>query len=116
MTRFPRWGLRARFVIAFVDVALVAADLATIYSNLNLDSHVTSAARARLERSVTHFGDVAGVVYSDSGGWTEGAISTYLTWRRWTIWQCRSSVMWVKPSCASRPARQWSLADRRQRP
>jgi len=68
--------LRARLVIAFVGVALLAADLATIYSNLNLGSHVASAAQARLERSATHFGDVAGVVYRDSGGWTDGAVAT----------------------------------------
>ena len=76
MTRLPRLGLRARLVIALVGVALLAADMATIYSNLNLNSHVTSAARARLARSATHFGDVAGVVYRDSGGWTKGATVT----------------------------------------
>ena len=76
MTRLPRLGLRARLVIALVGVALLAADMATIYSNLNLNSHVTSAARARLARSATHFGDVAGVVYRDSGGWTKAATVT----------------------------------------
>jgi two-component system sensor histidine kinase BaeS len=76
VTRFPRLGLRARLVIAFVGVALLAADMATIYSNLNLNSHVASAAQARLARSATHFGDVAGVVFRDSGGWTPGAITT----------------------------------------
>jgi len=76
VTRLPRLGLRARLVIALVGVALLAADMATIYSNLNLNSHVTSAARARLARSATHFGDVAGVVYRDSGGWTKGATVT----------------------------------------
>jgi len=74
--RFPRLGLRARLVIAFVGVALLAADMATIYSNLNLNRHVASAAQARLARSATHFGDVAGVVFKDSGGWTQGAITT----------------------------------------
>jgi two-component system sensor histidine kinase BaeS len=74
--RFPRLGLRARLVIALVGVALLAADMATIYSNLNLNGHVSSAAQARLARSATHFGDVAGVVFSDSGGWTQGATTT----------------------------------------
>jgi two-component system, OmpR family, sensor histidine kinase BaeS len=76
VTRFPRLGLRARLVIAFVGVALLAADMATVYSNLNLNSHVSSAAQARLARSATHFGDLAGVVFRDSGGWTPGAITT----------------------------------------
>ena len=76
MSRLPRLGLRARLVIAFVGVALLAADMATIYSNLNLNSHVASAAQARLARSATHFGDVAAVVYEDSGGWTQAAFTT----------------------------------------
>jgi two-component system sensor histidine kinase BaeS len=76
VTRFPRLGLRARLVIAFVGVALLAADMATIYSNLDLNRHVSSAAQARLARSAMHFGDVAGVVFRDSGGWTPGAITT----------------------------------------
>ena len=66
-------GLRGRLVVSFVGVALLAADLATIYSNLSLNSHVKAAAEARLARSATHFADVAGVVYADSGGWTPEA-------------------------------------------
>ena len=62
-------------MVAFVGVALLAADMATIYSNLQLNSHVTSAATARLERSATHFGQVAGVVYTDTGGWTPDAVA-----------------------------------------
>src|SRR5450756_1726306 len=38
------WGLRARLIVALVGVALLAADMATVYSNLNLDSHVAAAA------------------------------------------------------------------------
>ena len=68
-----RMGLRGRLVVSFVGVALLAADLATIYSNLSLNSHVKSAAKARLARSATHFADVAGVVYADTGGWTPEA-------------------------------------------
>jgi len=71
-----RWSLRTRLIIAFVGVALLAADLATVYSNLNLNAHVTAAAEARLGRSAVHFGEVAGVIYSDSGGWTPVARET----------------------------------------
>ena len=70
-----RWGLRAKLVIALVGVALLAPDMATIYSNLQLNSRVTSAATARLERSATHFGEVAGVVYTDTSSWTPGAVA-----------------------------------------
>lgn len=68
-----RFGLRARLVVAFVGIAILAADLATVYSNLQLNSHVTAAAEARLARAAEHFGDVAGVVYADAGGWTTQA-------------------------------------------
>jgi two-component system sensor histidine kinase BaeS len=71
-------GLRARLIISFVGVAILAADLATVYSNLNLESHVMAAAEARLARSATHFADVAGVVYGDAGGWTKEARETLL--------------------------------------
>ena len=71
----PRWGLRARLVVALVGVALLAADMATIYSNLQLNSHVTSAAEERLGRSATHLGEVAGVVYADNDGWTPDAVT-----------------------------------------
>jgi two-component system sensor histidine kinase BaeS len=57
-------------VIAFVGVALLAAVLATVYSSVSMDAHVAAAAKARLERSATHFGDVAAVVYEQNGGWT----------------------------------------------
>ena len=75
MRRPFRWGLRARLVVALVGVALLAAEMVTIYSNLQLNAHVTAAAEARLERSATHFGEVAGVVYADSGGWTPQAVA-----------------------------------------
>jgi two-component system sensor histidine kinase BaeS len=76
VSRRNPWGLRARLIIALVGVALLAADMATIYSNLNLDSHVAVAAEARLQRSATHFGDVAGVVYAANRGWTDSALAT----------------------------------------
>lgn len=75
MTRLPRWGLRARLVVAFVGVALLAAVLATVLSSLNMNSHVESAAQARLQRLAHHFGMVTGVVYTDEGGWTAGAVA-----------------------------------------
>jgi len=71
-----RWSLRTRLIVAFVGVALLAADLATVYSNLNLNSHVRAAAEARLHRSAIHFGEAAGVVYADNGGWTLAARET----------------------------------------
>lgn len=71
-------GLRARLVISFVGVAVVAAIVPTVYSNLNLSAHVRSAAEARLSRTAMHFADVAGVVYSDSGGWTAQARDTLM--------------------------------------
>lgn len=70
-----RWGLRSRLVVALVAVALLAANMATIYSNLQLNAHVTSAATERLVRSATHFGEMAGVVYADNGGWTPRAVA-----------------------------------------
>ena len=70
-----RWGLRSRLVVALVAVALLAANMATIYSNLQLNAHVTSAATERLVRSATHFGEMTGVVYADSDGWTPQAVA-----------------------------------------
>jgi two-component system sensor histidine kinase BaeS len=72
--RLLRWDLRKRLVIAFVGVALVAAVLATIVSSTNMDAHVAAAARARLQRSATHFGDVAAAVYGQGRGWTQVAV------------------------------------------
>lgn len=71
-----RWSLRTRLIVAFVGVALLAADLATVYSNLNLNSHIRAAAEARLHRSAVHFGEVAGVVYADNERWTPAARET----------------------------------------
>jgi len=69
-----RWDLRTRLVIAFVGVALVAAVLATVLSSMNMDAHVAAAAQARLQRSATHFGDVAATVYGQGQGWTQVAV------------------------------------------
>ena len=65
-----RWDLRARLVVAFVGVALLAAVLATVYSSISMDAHVAAAARERLKSSATHFGDVAVAVYGQNQAWT----------------------------------------------
>ncbi len=57
--------------MALVGIALLAANLATVYSYLSLRSHVTSAAKERLARTAEHFGDLAGVAYMNAGGWNE---------------------------------------------
>ena len=75
MRRRPRWDLRARLVVAFVGVALLAATLATVYSSVSMDAHVAAAAKARLEHSAAHSGDVAAVVYEQNHGWTPVAVT-----------------------------------------
>jgi len=57
--------------VALVGIALLAANLATVYSYLSLRSHVTAAAKERLARTAEHFGDLAGVAYMNAGGWNE---------------------------------------------
>jgi two-component system sensor histidine kinase BaeS len=57
--------------VALVGIALLAANLATVYSYLSLRSHVTVAAKERLARTAAHFGDLAGVAYMNAGGWNE---------------------------------------------
>jgi two-component system sensor histidine kinase BaeS len=71
-----RWSLRSRLIVALVGVALLTADLATVYSNLNLSSHVSAAAESRVRHAAFHFGEVAAVVYADDGGWTPAARET----------------------------------------
>ncbi len=74
MKRRLRWSLRARLVVAFVGVAVLAADMATVYTSLNLNSPVTVAARSRLQHSARHYGTVAGTLYAN-GGWTSSAVT-----------------------------------------
>jgi two-component system, OmpR family, sensor histidine kinase BaeS len=71
----PRWGLRARLVVAFVAVALLGTVVTTIYSSVSLTSHLEASARTRLHNSAMHFGDVAAVVAQD-GTWTRQGIET----------------------------------------
>ncbi|HJW76671.1 MAG TPA: hypothetical protein VJ787_13580, partial [Thermoleophilia bacterium] len=63
-------------IIALVGVAVLAADLATLYSNVGLTSRITAAAEMRLNNSAVHFAEVAGTVYADQGGWSEGTLTT----------------------------------------
>ena len=70
-----RWGLRERLVIAFVAVALLGAVVTTVYSSVSLTSHLEASARARLQNSAKHFGDVAAVV-SNRGRWSNLSVQT----------------------------------------
>jgi signal transduction histidine kinase len=63
-------------VVAFVGIAILAADMATIYSNLNLDRRVSSAAEARLLQSAVHFAEVAALIYGENDGWTREGVAT----------------------------------------
>jgi two-component system sensor histidine kinase BaeS len=49
--------------------------MATVYSSVSMDAHVAAAAKARLQRSATHFGDVAAIVYEQNRGWTPVAVA-----------------------------------------
>jgi two-component system, OmpR family, sensor histidine kinase BaeS len=73
---FSRLSLRARLIIALVGVALLAADLSTLFSTLGLNARVSAAAHARVRRSGVHFTDVAATVYHDNRGWTPGAVTS----------------------------------------
>ena len=73
--RRRRWGLRARLVAAFVAVALLGTAVTTIYSSVSLTSHLEESAKARLQNSAVHFGDVAAVV-SENGTWDQQAVET----------------------------------------
>jgi len=71
----PRWGLRARLVVAFMAVALLGAVVTTVYSSASLGSHLEASASTRIHNSATHFGDVAAVV-SSNGSWSQQSIET----------------------------------------
>ena len=75
MSGRPRWGLRARLVVAFVAVALLGTVVTTVYSSVSLTSHLEASARTRLHNSAMHFGDVAAVV-SQNGTWTRQSVET----------------------------------------
>ena len=76
MSRRPRFGLRAKLIVALVGIALLTADLTTLYSGLGLNSRIEAAAKARLANSARHFSDVSATVYGQNGGWTPSAVST----------------------------------------
>jgi two-component system, OmpR family, sensor histidine kinase BaeS len=69
MSRIGRLGLRARLAIALVGVAALAIGVATVLGDVGLKPRLNDAAHARLHRAAEHFGDVAAVVYAESGSW-----------------------------------------------
>lgn len=76
MRLLSRLGLRARLIIALVGVAVLAVDLATLYSNVGLNSRITAAAQARLQTSAGHFSDVTETLYAGGGGWSKETLAT----------------------------------------
>ena len=76
MTRLARLSLRARLAIALVSVAVFTVAIATLFANIGLKPLVNDAARARLQRSAEHMGEVAAAVYADQRGWTPEARQT----------------------------------------
>jgi signal transduction histidine kinase len=66
-----RLGLRARLAVALVSVAIVAIGVATVLGDVGLKPRLSRTAHARLERSASHFADVASVIYAESGSWDE---------------------------------------------
>ena len=64
-----RLGLRARLALALVAVALVAIGVATVLGDVGLKPRLERSAHSRLERSASHFADVASVVYAEAGSW-----------------------------------------------
>jgi two-component system sensor histidine kinase BaeS len=72
----PRLGLRGRLIIALVGVALLSPDLVALYANVNLTSHLQSAAQARLAQSASHFSAAAAAAYGENDAWTPAAVNT----------------------------------------
>ena len=64
-----RLGLRARLTLALIAVALVAIGVATVLGDAGLKPRLSRTAHARLERSASHFADIASVVYAEAGSW-----------------------------------------------
>ena len=69
-------GLRVRLALALVGIAILAVGLATYLSNRGLHPRVAASAEARLERSASHFAQIASAVYAEEGGWTPAAKRT----------------------------------------
>jgi len=76
VSRGPRFGLRAKLIVALVGIAFLTADLTTLYSSLGLNSRIEAAAKARLANSARHYSDVSAIVYGQNHGWTPSAITT----------------------------------------
>ena len=64
-----RVGLRARLAAALLAVAALAIGVSTVLGDIGLKPRLSRTAHARLERAASHFGEVAAVVYAESGGW-----------------------------------------------
>ncbi len=64
-----RLGLRARLALALVAIALVAIGVATVLGDVGLKPRLERSAHSRLERSASHFAEVASVVYAEAGSW-----------------------------------------------
>jgi len=67
--RLDRLGLRSRLALALVAVAALAIGVATVLGDVGLKPRLNETAHARLARAALHFGDVAAVVYAESGSW-----------------------------------------------
>ena len=76
MRSLARLSLRARLAIALVSVAVLTVAIATLFANIGLEPLVEEAAKARLQRSADHMGQVAAAVYVDQHGWTPQAQQT----------------------------------------
>jgi len=64
-----RLGLRARLALALIAIALVAIGVATVLGDVGLKPRLERSAHSRLERSASHFAEVASVVYAEAGNW-----------------------------------------------
>jgi len=64
-----RLGIRARFAVALVALAVLAVGIATVLGDVGLGARLEDLARQRLERSAAHFAEVAAIVHAESGTW-----------------------------------------------
>jgi len=70
-----RLGLRARLALALIAVALVAIGVATVLGDVGLKPRLERSAHSRLERSASHFAEVAAVIYAESGSWPRARLT-----------------------------------------
>lgn len=69
MRRLRRLGLRSRLALAFGAVAALAIGIATVVGDVGLQPRLETSAQARLDRQAHHFGEVAAIVYAETGSW-----------------------------------------------